>query len=85
MFRFSRGWAKCPTACVEQAKLAFDVLTITLFSRNHCWQGECTGSVAERLRNLERAHASQRQMLQAVSRCSHDCDDLLERLREGGF
>jgi hypothetical protein len=36
-------------------------------------------------RTAERAHAIQRKMLEVVSRRPRDRDDLLERLREGGF
>ena len=60
-------------------------LTVTLFILNIRRQGERTGRAAERLENLERAHAIQRKMLEAASRRPRDRDDLLDRLREGGF
>ena len=59
--------------------------TIALFFLNLRRAGERTGRLAERLSNSERAHEIQRQMLDAASRRPHGRDDLIERLRNGGF
>ena len=75
----ARPWA--PRA----ASLALVALTIILFLLNLRRTAERAGRAAERLQNLERAHAIQRQMLDAASHRPRDRDDLLERLREGGF
>jgi hypothetical protein len=60
-------------------------LTITLFILNIRREGERAARAAERLKNLERANANQRQMLEAASRRPRDRDDLVERLRDGQF
>ena len=75
----ARPWARRATG------LALAALTIILFLLNLRRQGERTGRSAERLENLERANAIQRKMLDAASRRPRDRDDLLDRLREGGF
>ena len=75
----ARPWARRVVA------LTLVALTIALFIVNLRRTAERAGRAAERLENLERAHAIQRQMLEAASRRPRDRDDLLERLREGGF
>ena len=75
----ARPWAR------RVAGFAFAVLTITLFIINLRRAGERAGRAAERLDTLERAHAIQRQMLEAASRRPRSRDDLLDRLRGGGF
>lgn len=75
----ARPWAQ------RVAFVALVALTITLFLFNLRRAGERAGRVAERLENLERANAIQRQMLDTASRRPRNPDDLLERLREGGF
>lgn len=67
------------------AGYALAALTITLFIMNIRRTAERTGRAAERLDYLERTNAIQRQMLEAASRRPRDRDDLLDRLREGGF
>jgi hypothetical protein len=47
--------------------------------------GERAGRLAERLSTSENTHEIQRQMLDAASRRPNGRDDLLERLRDGGF
>ena len=76
---FARPWVRHLTA------YALTALTIALFILNLRRAGERAGRAAERLENLERANAIQRQMLDAASRRPRYRDDLLERLREGGF
>jgi len=67
------------------AGVALAALTITLFILNLRRQGEHAGRAAERLSQLERTHAIQRQMLDAASSRPRSRDDLLDRLRKGGF
>jgi hypothetical protein len=67
------------------AALALVALTITLFILNLRRTAERAGRAAERLDNLERTNVVQRQMLEAASRRPRSRDDLLERLRDGGF
>ena len=76
---FARSWAR------RVASFALVTLTITLFILNLRRAGERAGRAAERMDQLERTHAIQRQMLDAAARRPRDRDDLLERLREGGF
>ena len=75
----ARPWAR------RMAGFALIALTITLFILNLRRQGEHAGRAALRLDQLERTHAIQRQMLDAASRRPRSRDDLLDRLREGGF
>lgn len=74
-----RPWAR------QAAGYALVALTITLFILNIRRTAERTGRAAERLDHLERTNAIQRKMLEAAARRPRSRDDLLERLREGGF
>ncbi len=76
---FARPWVRHLTA------YALTALTIALFILNLRRAGERADRTAERLENLEHNHAIQRQMLDAAARRPRDRDDLVERLREGGF
>ena len=76
---FARTWAR------RLAAIALVALTIALFIVNLRRTAERAGRAAERLENLERTHAIQRQMLDAASRRPRDRDDLVDRLRQGGF
>jgi hypothetical protein len=75
----ARPWAR------RLAGLMLAALAITLFILNLRRSGERAGRAAERIDQLERTHAIQTQMLDAASRRPSDRDDLLDRLREGGF
>jgi hypothetical protein len=75
----SRPWAR------RVAGLALIALTITLFLLNLRRQGARAGRAAERLDQLERSNAIQRQMLDAAARRPRSRDDLVERLRRGAF
>ena len=75
----ARPWAR------RAAGYALVTLTITLYILNIRRTAERAGRAAERLDHLERAHAVQRRMLEAANRRPRDRDDLLDRLREGGF
>lgn len=65
--------------------MALSILAIALFLFNLRSAGERAGRAAEHLATRERTDAIQRQMLEAASRRPRDRDDLVERLREGGF
>ena len=75
----ARPWAR------RVAGLALVALTIILFILNLRRTAERAGRAAERLEKLERTHAIQRQMLDAAARRPRSRNDLLDRLREGGF
>ncbi|MFO8125078.1 hypothetical protein [Yoonia sp.] len=61
------------------------ILTSALFLLNLRRQGERAGRVAERLTNLEHTNHGQRDMLDAAADRPRSRDDLLDRLRRGGF
>jgi len=67
------------------AGVVFAALTVALFILNLRRAGERAGRAAGRLETLERNNVVQRQMLDAASRRPRSRDDLLERLRGGGF
>ncbi|WP_114964309.1 hypothetical protein [Alkalilacustris brevis] len=75
----ARPWAR------RVVGVALVALTITLFLINLRRQGERAGRAAERLETLERINDIQRRMLEGASRRPRNRDDLLERLRRGGF
>jgi len=75
----ARPWARWA------AGVALATLTVALFIINLRRAGERVGRAAGRLETLERDNAVQRQMLEAASRRPRSRDDLVERLREGGF
>jgi type II secretory pathway component PulJ len=75
----ARPWAR------RVAGLALVALTIILFIVNLRRTAERAGRAAERFEILERAHAIQRQMLDAAARRPRSRDDLVDRLRGGGF
>ena len=61
------------------------ILASALFLLNLRRQGERAGRVAERLTNLEHTNHAQREMLDAAADRPRSRDDLLDRLRKGGF
>jgi type II secretory pathway component PulJ len=67
------------------AALALVALTIALFILNLRRSGERAGRAAERLDQLERTNAIQRQMLDAAAHRPRSRDDLLYSLRGGKF
>ena len=75
----ARPWAR------RMAAYALVALTIALFVLNLRRTAERAGRVAERQKTLERNDAIRRQMLDAAARRPRSRDDLLDRLREGGF
>ena len=74
-----RPWAR------RAAGVLLVALTIVLFIVNLRRTGERAGRAAERLDILERTNVAQRQMLDAAANRPRSRDDLLERLRGGGF
>ena len=75
----ARPWAR------RMAAYALVALTFAMFIVNLRRQSERAGRVAERLETLERNDAIHRQMLDAAARRPRSRNDLLDRLREGGF
>ena len=75
----SRPWAR------QMVALALAALTITLFILNLRRTAERAGRAGERLDQLEQTHAIHRQMLDAAARRPRSRNDLLDRLRDGGF
>ena len=65
--------------------LLLAALTIALFLLNLRRAGVRTGRLAERLQSTEKAHDTQRHMLDAASRRPRDRDDLAQRMRDGEF
>ncbi len=59
--------------------------TIALFLLNLRRTGERTGRLAERLSTSEKTNDIQRQMLEAAARRPRGRDELVDRLRDGGF
>jgi hypothetical protein len=75
----ARPWARWA------AGVALAALTVALFFINLRRAGERAGRSAARLETLERHHDIQRRMLEAAAGRPRNRDDLLERLRNGGF
>ena len=76
---FARPWARHLTV------YALTALTIILFLFNLRRTAERAGRAAERFDQLERADVIHRQMLDAAARRPRSRDDLVDRLRNGGF
>ena len=76
---FARPWAR------RAAGYALVALTVILFNLNLRRQGERAGRAAERIDHLEHSNAIHQEMLEAAARRPRDRDELLDRLREGGF
>lgn len=81
---FLAGFLSRPRAR-RVAIIALAALTITLFLLNLRRMGERSGRAAERINMLERTNAIQRQMLDAAARRPRDRNELVDRLRDGGF
>jgi hypothetical protein len=60
-------------------------LAIVLFLLSLRRSGERTGRLAERLDIREKANEVQRRMLEAAARRPRNRDELVDRLRDGGF
>jgi hypothetical protein len=75
----AQPWAR------RTAAFALATLTIILFLLNLRRAGERAGRATERLETPERTNAIQRHMLDAAAQRPRNRDDLLDRLRGGGF
>ena len=60
-------------------------LAIVLFLLSIRRSGERVGRLAERTETREKANEIQRRMLEAAARRPRDRDELVDRLRDGGF
>jgi predicted transposase YdaD len=60
-------------------------LTTVLFLLSIRRSGERLGRIAERLETMEKANEIQSRMLEAAARRPRDRDELVDRLRDGGF
>jgi len=60
-------------------------LAINLFLLSTRRTGERVGRLAERLETREKTNEIQRRMLEAAARRPRDRDELVDRLRDGGF
>ena len=67
------------------ASFFITVLSSALFLLNLRRQGEQARQTADRIRHLEHSNHAQREMLEAAANRPRSRDDLLERLRKGGF
>jgi hypothetical protein len=76
------GWLAASPSVLRYGAIA---LTIILFLLSLRRAGERTGRLAQRLATTEKANEVQRRMLEAAARRPRDRDELLERLRDGGF
>ncbi|MDB2551946.1 hypothetical protein N9X71_05125 [Paracoccus sp. (in: a-proteobacteria)] len=78
------GIAASPLA---RAALRFSAvaLAIVLFLLSIRRTGERVGRLAERLETSEEVNDVQRQMLEAAARRPRSRDELVDRLRDGGF
>ncbi|MCK8482610.1 hypothetical protein MUY21_01025 [Aliiroseovarius sp. S2029] len=69
-------------AALRYGAIALAVLLFLLSLRRF---GERAGRLTERLETTEKAYDVQRQMLEAAARRPRDRDELVDRLRDGGF
>ncbi len=60
-------------------------LAVLLFLLSLQRSGERAGRLTERLETTEKAYDVQRQLLEAAARRPRDRDELVDRLRDGGF
>ena len=75
----AKPWAR---AALRYGAIA---LTIVLFLLSIRRSGERVGRQAERLGEMEKINEAQRRMLEAAARRPRDRDELVDRLRNGGF
>ena len=72
-------WAR---AILRYGAIAVAIVLFLLLIRR---SGEHVGRIAERLETTEKANEIQRQMLEAAARRPRNRDELVDRLRDGGF
>jgi hypothetical protein len=73
------AWAR---AALRYGAIALAVLLFLLALRRY---GERAGRIAERLEITEKTNETQRRMLEAAARRPRNRDELIDRLRDGGF
>jgi len=79
------GWLFTRGPARKALGLILGAATTLLFLLNLRRAGERAGRAAERLEARERNHDIQRQMLDAAARRPRDRNELVDRLRDGGF
>jgi len=72
-------WAK---AALRYGAIALAIVPFLLSVRR---AGECVGQLAERLETTENTNEIQRRIVEAAARRPCDRNELVERLRDGGF
>jgi hypothetical protein len=72
-------WAR---AVLRYSAIALAIVLFLFFIRR---TGERVGRMAERLETTEKANEIQGRMLEAAARRPRNCDELVDRLRDGGF
>ena len=82
--RILGGIAATPWARAAPSYAAI-ALTIVLFLLSIRRTGERVGRLAERTETRENTNDVQRRMLEAAARRPRDRDELVDRLRDGGF
>jgi hypothetical protein len=78
-------WISGSQFALAVGKWAAIALAVSLFLLSLRRSGERAGRLAERLENMEKANDIQRQMLEAAARRPRNRDELVDRLRDGGF
>lgn len=78
-------WFTGSRLALAVGKWAAIALAVLLFLLSLRRSGERAGRLAERLENREKANEIERQMLEAAVRRPRSRDELVERLRDGGF
>jgi hypothetical protein len=79
------GWIATSPSSRIALRYGAIALAILLFLLSIRRAGERVGRLAERLATTEKANDVQRRMLEAAARRPRNRDELLDRLRGGGF
>ncbi|MBZ0130615.1 MAG: hypothetical protein K8F59_16080 [Rhodobacteraceae bacterium] len=79
------AWFTGSRFALAAGKWAAIALTISLFLLMFRRSAERAGRLAERLETREKTNEVQRRMLEAAARRPRDRDELVDRLRDGGF
>jgi hypothetical protein len=79
------GWLAASPSVRAVLRYGAIALTIILFLLSLRRAGERTGRLAQRLATTEKANEVQRRMLEAAAGRPRDRDELVDRLRGGGF
>ena len=79
------GWIAASPSSRITLRYGAVALAILLFLLSIRRAGERVGRLAERLATTEKANDVQRRMLEAAARHPRNRDELVDRLRDGGF